>query len=309
MIVFVLASIVLMTLDHRQQHLDSLRYGLSMVVYPLQLLVDLPSTTTDWFRESLSTRRALQEENASLRTQYLLLKSQVQKLSALESENIRLRELLDSSFQVGERVLVAELMSVDLDPYKHQIGINKGDLNEVYAGQSLLDQDGVMGQIVGVGPLSSTAMLITDPAHAIPVQVNRNGLRTIALGTGSIDRLELPYIPNNADIRPGDLLVTSGLGGRFPPGYPVAEVTLIEHDPGHAFARVSAVPLAHLDRSREVLLVWPIKETETLPEAFANEAAEDEVTESAAESTSGEDEAGTAARVLGEYTTSRGTRP
>jgi rod shape-determining protein MreC len=184
-------------------------------------------------------------------------KVQLQKLASLEAENMRLRELLDSSFKVGEKVLIAELLSVNLDPYKHQIVINKGKSNGVYPGQPLLDAKGVMGQMVHVGPYTSTAILITDSSHAIPVQVNRNGLRTIAIGSGTINRLELPYIPNNADIRPGDLLVTSGLGGHFPAGYPVAEVSAIQHDPGHTFSIVAATPMADLNRSREVLLVWP----------------------------------------------------
>jgi len=247
-----------MTVDHRQHHLDSLRAALSVAVYPLQWLVNLPGSTGQWFRESLSTRRDLQEENASLRTQQLVLNTQLQKLEALEAENMRLRALLDSSFQVGKRpMLIAELLSVDMDPYRHQIEINKGNLDRLYEGQPLLDSQGIMGQLIHVGPFTATAMLITDPSHAIPVQINRTGLRTIALGTGSIDRLDLPHIPTNADVRAGDLLVSSGLGGRFPPGYPVAEVVSVEQDPGNTFSTVEARPRANLDRSREVLLVWP----------------------------------------------------
>ena len=254
----VLLSIGFMTVDHREHHLDSVRGGLSVLVYPLQWLVDLPGSTSEWFRESLSTRRELQEENASLRTQQLLLNTQLQKLESLEAENRRLRALLDSSFQVGKRpMLIAGLLSVDMDPYRHQIELNKGTLDHLFEGQPLLDSQGMMGQLIHVGPFTSTAMLITDPSHAIPVQVNRNGLRTIALGTGAIDRLELPHIPDNADIQVGDLLVTSGLGGRFPPGYPVAEVIDVEQDPGRAFSHVTARPRALLDRSREVLVVWP----------------------------------------------------
>ncbi|MEN8803549.1 MAG: rod shape-determining protein MreC [Thiogranum sp.] len=265
----VLLSIGFMTIDHREHHLDSVRGGLSVLVYPLQWLVDLPGSTSEWFRESLSTRRELQEENASLRTQQLLLNTQLQKLEALEAENRRLRALLDSSFQVGKRpMLIAGLLSVDMDPYRHQIELNKGTLDHLFEGQPLLDSQGVMGQLIHVGPFTSTAMLITDPSHAIPVQVNRNGLRTIALGTGAIDRLELPHIPDNADIRIGDLLVTSGLGGRFPPGYPVAEVIDVEQDPGRAFSHVTARPRALLDRSREVLVVWPpVLEGPPLPPA------------------------------------------
>ena len=256
-------SIALMMMDHRQNHIESLRAGLSVLVYPLQLAIEMPRAVSEWFRESLATRRELQEDNASLRTQLLMLKARSQKLQSLETENIRLRELLDSSFKIGERVLVAELMSVNLDPYKHQVIINKGELDKIYPGQPILDADGVMGQVVHVGPYTSTAILITDTAHALPVQVNRNGIRTIALGSGAINRLELPYIPNNADIQPGDLLVTSGLGGRFPPGYPVAVVQGVQHDPGRPFAAVVATPSAKLNRSREILLVWP-DDTSTL---------------------------------------------
>ena len=261
LILFAVLSVVLMVMDHKYKSLESLRAGLSVLVYPIQFTMDAPGTLTDWFSESLSSRRRLQEDNESLRTQQMMQQVQLQKLAALEAENIRLRELLDSSFKVGEKVLIAELLSVNLDPYKHQIVINKGEIHGVYAGQPLLDAKGVMGQIVHAGPYTSTAMLITDTSHAIPVQVNRNGLRTIAIGTGTINRLELPYIPNNADIMPGDLLITSGLGGHFPPGYPVAEVTAVQHDPGHTFSQVAATPLAELNRSREVLLVWPGKTT------------------------------------------------
>jgi rod shape-determining protein MreC len=271
-VVFVLLSVALMTLDHRQHHLGTMRASLSVVVYPLQFLVNLPGTARDWLGEAFATRRALQEENARLRTQHLVLKADLQKLAALEAENLRLRELLDSSFQVGERVLIAEIMAVDLDPYRHELVLNKGTGYGIYPGQPLLDAEGVMGQIVNAGPLTSTAMLITDPNHAIPVQVNRNGLRSIALGIGSLSALSLPHIPNNADIQLGDLLVTSGLGGRFPAGYPVAEVVEIVRNPGHAFAYIEARPLAHLNRSREVLLVWlptqlePQAPESTLPE-------------------------------------------
>ncbi|HEB98156.1 MAG TPA: rod shape-determining protein MreC [Thiotrichales bacterium] len=259
---FVLVSIVLMTVDHRQNHLESLRSALSVVLYPLMLVVDLPRDAGDWLRESVATRRTLEEENARLRTEHLILKAQLQKLEALEAENLRLRQLLDSSFKIGERVLIAEILAVDLDPYRHQIVINKGDHDGVFVGQPLVDANGVMGQVVHVTPFSATAMLITDPAHAIPVQINRNGLRTVALGIGSLHRLSLPHIPNNADVRVGDLLVSSGLGGRFPPGYPVARVKEVIVDSGQSFARVFAEPLAALDRSREVLLVWNARATD-----------------------------------------------
>jgi rod shape-determining protein MreC len=292
LLVLVSLSVVLMVMDHKYKNLESVRDALSLLVYPIQLAVDLPGSVTDWFNESLATRRHLQEEIDSLRTQQFVQQAQMQKFAALQAENIRLRELLDSSFEVGEKVLIAELMSVNLDPYKHQVVINKGELHDIYPGQPLVDATGVMGQIVHAGPYSSTAMLITDTSHAIPIQVNRNGLRSIALGSGTINRLELPYIPNSADIQPGDLLITSGLGGRFPPGYPVATVTAVQHDPGNAFSSVVATPLAHLNRSREVLLIWPsqttvIEATENIPVEALDDTTEPEDTAETAAATAG----------------------
>ena len=265
-----------MVMDHRDENIESLRSDLSWVVSPLHWVIDLPGSISDWFSESLSSRRELQEENASLRTQQFMQKVQMQKLAALETENIRLRGLLGASFEVGEKRLIAELMSVNLDPFKHQIVINKGTHNDVFPGQPILDAEGVMGQIVHAGPSTSTAVLITDTSHAIPIQVNRNGFRSIAIGSGTINRLELPYIPNNSDIQPGDLLITSGLGGRFPPGYPVARVGAVQHDPGRSFAQVIAEPLAQLNRSREVLLVWPGEITVLEPPVDIEEIAMDD---------------------------------
>ena len=252
-------SLALMMMDHRHAHLDSLRKGLSVLAYPVQFAVNLPVEAGEWLSETVISHQTLVEENASLRAQNMLLNSRLQKLSALETENMRLRELLDSSFKVADRVLVAELLAVDLEPFSRQVVINKGTLNSVYVGQPLLDANGVVGQIAEAGPLTSHAILITDPSHAIPVLVNRNGLRTIAVGTGAGNELELQYIPNNADIKVGDLLVTSGLGERFPPGYPVGTVTRVAPDPSRPFAHVEAKPSAHLDSGREVLLVWPAK--------------------------------------------------
>lgn len=246
-----------MILDHRFQYLKEVRASVSVIVYPIQSIVNFPVTAGEWMNESFSTRESLMAEVTTLKTQQLLYDVRLQKLAALESENMRLRQLLDSSFRVGERVLIAELLAVDMEPFTSEIIINKGGGHELYEGQPLLDANGIMGQITKVGPLTSTAMLISDPNHAIPVAVNRNGLRTIAIGTGNPEELDIPHFPNNADIQIGDLLVSSGLGGRFPQGYPVATITTIDIDPGQPFARVGAKPAAELQRSREVLLVWP----------------------------------------------------
>lgn len=247
-----------MTVDHRYKHLDTVRSAFTIVLEPLRQVINLPFLVVDVASESLSSRTNLLEDNETLKEQNLLLKGQLQKYAALEAENMRLRELLESSFKVGERVLIAELLRVDLEPFTRQIVINKGSNDEVFDGQPLIDADGIVGQVLKVSPFSSTAMLITDPSHALPVQVNRTGQRAIAVGTGLPDELELLHIPNNAKIEVDDLLVTSGLGGRFPPGYPVAKVTTIEKDPSQPYMRVVAQSTAQLQRNREVLLVWPV---------------------------------------------------
>ncbi|NNG13739.1 MAG: rod shape-determining protein MreC, partial [Gammaproteobacteria bacterium] len=257
LILFVIISIAMMTMDHRYQHLEKLRSSLSLVLEPLRQVIDLPFIVVDNIGESLSTRTRLLTENEELRTQNLLLKVQLQKFSALESENMRLRTLLDSSFNVGDKVLIAELLRVDLDPFTRQIVINKGSDNNIYIGQPLLDADGIIGQVIHVSAYSSTAMLITDPSHALPIQMNSSGQRAIAVGTGRPNELELLHIPSNTHMQEGDLLVSSGLGGRFPAGYPVARVSSVENVPGQAYLHVVAEPSARLQRSREVLLVWP----------------------------------------------------
>ncbi len=268
--IFVLGAIILMAVDHRQHRLEQVRGALSVLIYPLQYAVNLPVDLAAWVNESLQTRAQLQEELAAQRAELQTLRAQAQKYAALEAETIRLRELLDSSFRLGDQVLVAELLAVDLDPYRHKVLIDKGTQSKVYAGQPVVDALGVTGQVIHTGPLSSTVMLLTDPAHAIPVQINRNGLRAIATGTGSTERLNLPFLPNNADIQPGDLLISSGLGGRFPRGYPVAEVTVVSQNPGAPFATVEAKPTARIDRSREILLVWP---ADRLPDSPGPESA------------------------------------
>lgn len=226
-----------------------------MTVYPVQLMVSTPVRFIRELFDSVLSYADLLTENRKLKDEELVLKTRLLKFAALEQENIRLRGLLDSSFKVGEQVLIAELLSVNLVPYEHVVEVNKGSRFGVHPGQAVFDANGVVGQVLRTNPYSSEVMLITDPSHAIPVQVNRNGLRTIALGTGLIDRLALPYLSSNADIQVGDLLITSGLGGVFPHGYPVATVTAIASQES-PFAKISATPVAQLDRSRELLLVF-----------------------------------------------------
>lgn len=251
-----IACIALMLLDRREQHLVRVRQALSVAVYPVRVLVDLPFRTWHSVRDTLAARDALIEENRRFRRERLETESRLQRLESLERENARLRELLDSTARVASRTLVAEILAVDLDPYRQRFDLNRGLVDGVYVGQALIDAQGVVGQVVRVGPLTSEAVLITDADHAVPVSVNRNGLRTIAVGTGDSGRLRLPYLTNNANIAVGDLLISSGLGGVFPPGYPVARVLEVKLRPDQPFAEIIAEPASSLDRDREVLLVW-----------------------------------------------------
>ncbi len=260
-------SILLMVMDHRFHQTETLRSTLSVLTYPIQFLAEAPSNIGRWVAETLQTRSDLQAANENLHKENLKLKSELQLVAALQAENERLRDLLGSAYKIGNRVLVAELSAMDLDPFRQQIVIDKGSRSGVFEGQAVLDAHAVMGQVIHVSPLDATVLLITDVEHALPVQVLRNGLRTIAVGSGSINQLDMPYLPNNADIRPDDLLVTSGLGGKFPPGYPVARVTEVTREPGKPFATVLARPLAQLDRTREALLVWEV----TVPPEFPEE--------------------------------------
>jgi len=271
-VVAVILSILLMVLDHRQNHLEALRSALSIALYPVQYLASLPVVLGRGAGELLDSRDALRSDRQQLHEENIQLRARLQKFRALEAENMRLRALLDSSFKVGDRVLIAELVAVDQDPFRQQVLINQGQSSGVFQGQPVLDANAVVGQVTYVNPLTASVLLITDASHALPVQVNRNGLRTIALGTGLINRLDLPHLPNNADIQPGDLLTTSGLGGIFPAGYPVAEVAQVRREQGQPFASVTATPTAHLDRIREVLLVWTLS-----PEAALQGVPEPEV--------------------------------
>lgn len=251
-----LFSVLLIGLDQRTEQLQPLRRVLSTVTYPLDILAALPSTTWRWATESLSSRSTLQSDNDALTRQLLLQNARLQRMDVLTEENLRLRALLKSSSRVQSDVLVAEIINVDMDPFRHAVTLNKGLIHKIYDGQPLLDAYGVLGQIQTAAAMSSQAVLITDANHAIPVTNNRSGVRTVAYGTGKANVLELPHVPNNSDIKEGDLLVTSGLGGRFPAGYPVGVVTQVKLDYGQPFASITAEPSAHITETRHVLLAW-----------------------------------------------------
>lgn len=276
MVVLVIASIVLMTVDHRWHSLELVRSALSGVLYPLQYTIDLPIRLFYWADETLSSQQELLEKNREFEARHLENRVQLQKLDIIEKENERLRKLLGAIPKTTERLLISEIINVDLDPYKQLILLNKGSSSDVYQGQPIIDALGIMGQVVHVGPMSSTAMLITDASHAIPVQVNRTGLRAIAFGSGKIDQLNLRHLPHNVDIKEGDLLITSGLGGVFPPNFPVAVISKIERPAGEPFATIEAKPHALLDKSREVLLVWRNEPASAVDKAEEDDAVVEE---------------------------------
>ncbi len=261
-------SILLMNLDHRYHHLDAVRKTISAAMYPVRLVVDSPVRLWEWMGDASTSRNELQLENSRLKAERLLTNARLQRLTALEAENARLRALLDARERVRDEIRVAEILSVDANPYEHNVVIGVGSRDGVYDGQAIVDANGVVGQVIETGLMTAQAILISDNDHALPVIVNRNGLRTIARGTGEFNRLDLPFLANNADIQPGDLLVTSGLGGAFPAGYPVAVVSSVNRIPQEAFADVSATPSATLDQVREVMLIWskpavdPVEEIE-----------------------------------------------
>lgn len=230
--------------------------ALSYIVDPLKYVVDLPSAVIKQASESLGSYASLVKENADLRDEQLSRQAKLLKFEAMEKENVRLRALLENSFKLGEQVLIAELLSINTMPYEHILVVNKGTRFGVHEQQPVLDANGVVGQVYRALPLTSEIMLITDPNHAIPVQVNRNGLLTIAVGSGQLNQLNLPFLPNNADVKPGDLLITSGLGGTFPQGYPVAVVDEFTSQPNKPFANITATPKSLLDRNRELMIVW-----------------------------------------------------
>lgn len=262
-----IVSVVLMVLDHRGGYLDTARVWMSAAANPIYTVVQTPYQLWTWLTGSFADRSRLRTENAELDEQLRSARTKLLRFEALSEENRRLREIREASKGVSERTLIAEIINVSVQPFRHVVVINKGVDDGVFRGQPVLDAFGVVGQIVQVGKSTATLMLITDAEHAVPVQVNRNGIRSIAVGTGEAAKLSLPYMTVESDVRRGDLLVSSGLDQIFPAGYPVATVTKVERNATDTFALVEARPLAQLDRDREVLLLWADKPQAPAPDA------------------------------------------
>src|SRR6202795_4010559 len=255
-VLYSLLALALIIVDKRYDHLGKIRRVLSVVAYPVQIAVASPFEGWDWFRESVTTRDALRADKAKLEAELRLAQFRLQRYEALEAESQRLRALRDNTAGITDRFVIGDIMDVDLDPFRERVRVNKGGQEGVFVGQAVLDGGGVFGQVARVGQMTSEVILVSDATHAIPVQINRNGLRTIAVGTGETNRLKLPYLPTSADVVAGDLLVTSGLGGVFPAGYPVGTVAEVKRDPAQSLAEVDVKPAAALDRSRELMFVW-----------------------------------------------------
>jgi rod shape-determining protein MreC len=255
-VLYSLLALGLIIVDKRYDHLGKIRSWLSIVAYPVQVAVESPFAGWHWFRESVTTRDVLREDNARLQADLRLAQFKLQRYEALESETLRLRALRTNTSEVAGQFVIGDIMDVDLDAFRERVLVDKGAHDGIFVGQAVLDAGGVFGQVARVEQLTSEVILVSDPAHAIPVQINRNGLRTIAVGTGDTSHLKLPYLPTSADVVVGDLVVTSGLGGGFPAGYPVGTVAAVKKDAAQSLADVDLRPAAALDRSRELMLVW-----------------------------------------------------
>lgn len=253
---YAILSITLMFLDQRSGWLEHARYLMQGAAYPIQLAVNSPSAAWHWLEESFETRESLRAENQRLIAHQRELEVRLLRYDALARENATLRGLEAALPPVAQRWMVAEVVNVEVNSLRQRILINRGTQNGVFKAQAVVDATGLLGQTTHVGPWSAEVILITDPEHAVPVQIERTGLRTIAVGAGTTGALALPYLPGNADIKRGDLLVTSGLGGVFPEGYPVAKVAEVHRDAVQPLAQVRAIPLAKIDNDREAMLLW-----------------------------------------------------
>ncbi|MHB8347213.1 MAG: rod shape-determining protein MreC [Acidiferrobacterales bacterium] len=266
-VIFTVLSLALMVIDHRGQHLAKIRAGLSVVFYPIEIAATIPARMGESVLNFVGGNGTLKRKYNELAARQPLLEAKLERYDALEAQNTHLRKLLGSAALVADRAVVAKILQVSEEPFTRKIVIDKGSMAGVHKGQPVIDNHGIMGQVTEVDPVQSRVTLITDPGHAIPVEDTRNGLRAIVFGTGDESVVAVRYLTAPTDIKVGDLLVSSGIGGTFPFGYPVARVTTIVNDPNEPFLDIHAHPVAHLEYNKEVLLIWPTKTSSagTLP--------------------------------------------
>ncbi|MDB4837502.1 rod shape-determining protein MreC [Marinomonas sp.] len=254
-VVLALLSVLMIFADVQHNTFSQFRPYLTLLITPIQVVVNTPKKAVSWVGEHLVSREDLIKDNQLLNSEILRLRSRQQRLEALQAENVRLRELLDASQHVDEKTLVAEVIGFDQNAYNHRIMIDKGLSSGVYIGQPVLDSTGVLGQVVEASAYNSRVLLIVDASHFIPVQLSRTGFRGILKGTGNILEMSLISVPRSVDIKKGDVLTTSGLDDRFPSGYPVGVIKGVTYTDGEPYADVDVVPLAQLGRSRHILLI------------------------------------------------------
>ena len=268
-----LLAISLMALDYRGQYVERFRGVASHLVEPVFWAVDIPFSSAESITASWRDRAENRRRIAELELQVTGARARLGRLADLESENAQLRLLLETARRTKHEFIAAEVASVDLDPFAHRILVRRGRADGIRPGMPVIDSRGVLGQVDQVLVGMSQVILISDPDHALPVQILPSGERTIAYGSGSLDRLRLTDLPMNARVGPGDLVVTSGIGGRFPPGLPVARIGSVQRQPGQAFATAIAAPLSAMDRNRLVLILEPAprRQDETPAEPPASE--------------------------------------
>lgn len=254
-------SLVLLFVDHKLDGFKSTRVYLNSLMSPIQYIANLPGLFLSESAQRLTSQEDLLEENARLTNQMLMMREQLQRFEVLSNDNKALRNLLEAPVRPDYQKMVTELMAVDKNPYSQQIVINKGAIDGVYLSQPVLDEQGIVGQIMEVGSTNSRVLLIADVTHAVPVRSLRNDIRFIATGSGALGELYLEHVPHSVDIKEGDVLISSGLGNVFPEGYPVAVVNRVIRDESRPFARVIATPSAQLDRLRYLLLLWETSDT------------------------------------------------
>ncbi|ELL4667081.1 rod shape-determining protein MreC [Vibrio fluvialis] len=273
----VVLSASLMLADSRLGAFSHVRFLLNSLVAPIQYAADLPRSMFDGFYENFNSRQQLMESNRVLKRDVLTLKSDLILLDQYREENQRLRKLLGSSFVRDEKKVVTEVMAVDTSPYRHQVVIDKGRVDGVYEGQPVINEKGIVGQVTFVAAHNSRVLLLIDPNNAIPVQNIRNDIRVIASGNGQTDEIQLEHIATSTDIEVGDLLVTSGLGGVYPEGYPVAYVSEVDKDTRREFASIKAKPVVDFDRLRYLLLIWPNEDRQQKAMSAENQSMTEDV--------------------------------
>lgn len=267
LVFFCALSILLLFVDARYQYLESTRKILAVMIYPFQRLTAMPGEAVGRIAVYFETQNQLLTDNAKLRQQHDADAAQLAQLQAIQSEDTQLRTLLELKQRVDYPMQLAEIVYVERDIFKRKLIVDKGSQANVLAGQVVVDDNGVVGQVTRVYPWLSEVTLVTDKDHAVPIQLVRNGLRAVVFGSGDISEMSLRYMPVSSDIVEGDVLVTSGIDGLYPPNLPVAKVVKIERDPAYPFARITCAPLAGVDRHRALLIVSGLPKLQERPPA------------------------------------------